>query len=57
MAPVPGGGLSPADFKHKVTSNVEHAIGRINGIAPQSLSDEVKRQFVFYSFFNELMLE
>ncbi|CAO2831293.1 unnamed protein product [Amaranthus hypochondriacus] len=40
MAPVPGGGLSPADFKHKVTTNVEHAIGRINGIAPQSLSDE-----------------
>lgn len=40
LAPVPGGGLSPADFKHKVTTNVEHVIGRINGIAPQSLSDE-----------------
>lgn len=41
MAPHPGGGLSPADFKHKVTTNVEHVIGRIHSIAPQSLSDEV----------------
>lgn len=40
LAPVPGGGLSPADFKHKVTTNVEHVIGRINVIAPQNLSDE-----------------
>ncbi|KAH9611581.1 hypothetical protein KSS87_004438 [Heliosperma pusillum] len=40
LAPVPGGGLSPADFKHKVTINVEQVIARINGIAPQSLSEE-----------------
>lgn len=46
LAPVPGGGLSPADFKHKVTTNVEHVIGRINGIAPQSLSDEVLGSFL-----------
>ncbi|KNA06133.1 hypothetical protein SOVF_183880 [Spinacia oleracea] len=40
LAPVPGGGLTPEDFKHKVTTNVEHVIDRINVIAPQSLSDE-----------------
>ncbi|KAK9678784.1 hypothetical protein RND81_11G233100 [Saponaria officinalis] len=40
LAPVPGGGLSPADFKHKVTTNVEDVIIRINGIAPQSSSEE-----------------
>lgn len=39
---VPGGGsLNPTDFKNKITSNVEQVIGRISGIAPQSLSEEV----------------
>ncbi|XP_074308594.1 transcription-associated protein 1-like isoform X2 [Silene latifolia] len=40
LAPVPGGCLSPADFKYRVTANVELVIERINGIAPQSLSEE-----------------
>ncbi|GMI76972.1 hypothetical protein like AT2G17930 [Hibiscus trionum] len=41
LAPAAGGGsMNPADFKHKVTSNVENVIGRINGIAPQCLSEE-----------------
>lgn len=40
LAPVAGGGLNPADFKLKVTANVDLVIGRINSIAPQSLSDE-----------------
>uniref|UniRef100_A0A5B6YTI9 Putative transcription-associated protein 1 n=1 Tax=Davidia involucrata TaxID=16924 RepID=A0A5B6YTI9_DAVIN len=41
LAPVVGGGsLNPVDFKQKVTTNVEHVIGRINGIAPQYLSEE-----------------
>lgn len=40
LAPVAGGGLNPADFKLKVTTNVDHVIGRIKSIAPQTLSDE-----------------
>lgn len=42
LGPVPGGGsLNPIDFKHKITANVEQVIGRISGIAPQYLSEEV----------------
>ncbi|KAJ9172678.1 hypothetical protein P3X46_015891 [Hevea brasiliensis] len=41
MAPVAGGSnMNPVDFKHKVTANVDHVINRINGIAPQFLSEE-----------------
>ncbi|KDP46748.1 hypothetical protein JCGZ_06536 [Jatropha curcas] len=41
LAPVAGGGnMNPADFKHKVTTNVDQVIHRINGIAPQFLSEE-----------------
>ncbi|KAM7524076.1 hypothetical protein LguiA_013978 [Lonicera macranthoides] len=40
LAPVGGGSLNPADFKQKVTTNVEHVINRINGIAPQFISEE-----------------
>ncbi|KAJ4844568.1 hypothetical protein Tsubulata_023584 [Turnera subulata] len=41
LAPVTGGGnMNPVEFKHKVTANVEHVISRINGIAPQSISEE-----------------
>lgn len=42
LAPVAGGGSTNlVDFKHKVTTNVDHVISRINGIAPQFLSEEV----------------
>lgn len=42
LAPMSGGGsMNPVDLKHQVTTNVEHVIGRINGIAPQYLSEEV----------------
>ncbi|XP_075091326.1 uncharacterized protein LOC107801589 isoform X2 [Nicotiana tabacum] len=41
LAPVVGAGsLNPVDFKQKVTINVENVIGRINGIAPQYISEE-----------------
>ncbi|KAI8019703.1 Transcription-associated protein 1 [Camellia lanceoleosa] len=41
LAPVVGGGsMNPVDFKQKVTTNVEHVISRINGIAPQYVSEE-----------------
>ncbi|KAG9129909.1 hypothetical protein Leryth_007000 [Lithospermum erythrorhizon] len=41
FAPIIGGGfLNPVDLKQKVTTNVEHVIGRINGIAPQYISEE-----------------
>ncbi|XP_068325472.1 uncharacterized protein [Pyrus communis] len=41
MAPFAGGGnMNPIDFKQKVIANVEHVIGRINGIAPQYFSEE-----------------
>ncbi|KAK8653078.1 hypothetical protein V6N13_127093 [Hibiscus sabdariffa] len=41
LAPATGGGsLNPADFKHKVTTNVENVVGRISGIAPQCFSEE-----------------
>lgn len=33
-------GLNPADLKQKITTNVEHVIGRINGIGPQYISEE-----------------
>ncbi|CAI9763537.1 unnamed protein product [Fraxinus pennsylvanica] len=40
-APVVGGGsLNSADLKLKVTTNIEHVIGRINGIAPSYISEE-----------------
>ncbi|KAJ6743967.1 ATAXIA TELANGIECTASIA MUTATED ATM -RELATED [Salix purpurea] len=35
-----GSSMNPADFKHKVTTNVDHVISRITKIAPQSLSEE-----------------
>ncbi|KAK9136460.1 hypothetical protein Syun_015790 [Stephania yunnanensis] len=34
-----GGSLNPLDFKHKVTTNVEHVIERIKGIAPQYVEE------------------
>ncbi|KAJ8545743.1 hypothetical protein K7X08_018326 [Anisodus acutangulus] len=41
LAPVVGAGsLNPVDFKQKVATNVENVIGRINGIAPQYISEE-----------------
>ncbi|GLT44576.1 hypothetical protein SLA2020_184620 [Shorea laevis] len=43
MPPAPvagGGGLNSADFKHKVTANVDNVIERISGIAPQFFSEE-----------------
>ncbi|KAK6924485.1 PIK-related kinase, FAT, partial [Dillenia turbinata] len=41
LASVAGGGsLNPAEFKSKVTTNVEHVIKRINDIAPQGLAEE-----------------
>jgi transformation/transcription domain-associated protein len=33
--------MNPADFQHKVTTNVDNVISRITGIAPQFLSEEV----------------
>lgn len=42
LAPVVGGGsLNPVEFRQKITTNVEHVISRINGIAPQFISEEV----------------
>lgn len=35
-----GSSMNPADFKHKVTTNVDNVINRITGIAPQHLSEE-----------------
>ncbi|XP_031107078.1 transformation/transcription domain-associated protein-like [Ipomoea triloba] len=41
MGPVVGAGnLNPVDLKQKISTNVEHVIGRINGIAPQCISEE-----------------
>lgn len=41
LAPVVGGGnMNPIDFKQKITTNVDHVIDRINGIAPQYVSEE-----------------
>ncbi|XP_075655312.1 uncharacterized protein LOC142625565 isoform X3 [Castanea sativa] len=41
LAPIAGGSsMNPIEFKQKVTTNVEHVIGRINGIAPQYISEE-----------------
>ncbi|XP_051127175.1 transcription-associated protein 1-like isoform X2 [Andrographis paniculata] len=40
IAPVGGGALNSADLKQKVTTNVDHVIGRINSIAPQCISEE-----------------
>ncbi|XP_011099839.1 transcription-associated protein 1 isoform X3 [Sesamum indicum] len=40
LAPVGSGSLNNVDLKQKVTTNVEHVIGRINGIAPQYISEE-----------------
>lgn len=41
LASIAAGGMNPADFKQKVTTNVDLVIGRINGIAPQYFSEEV----------------
>ena len=41
LASLAGGGMNPADFKHKVTTNVDLVIGRITGISPQYVSEEV----------------
>lgn len=46
-----GGSLNPIDFKHKVTNNVEHVIGRINGISPQFYSEEVSDRLMFSLFY------
>lgn len=41
LAPIAGGSsMNPIEFKQKVTINVEHVISRINGIAPQYISEE-----------------
>lgn len=40
LGPVVGGGLNPMDLKQKVITNVEHVISRVNGIAPQHISEE-----------------
>ncbi|KAK4416821.1 Transformation/transcription domain-associated protein [Sesamum alatum] len=40
LAPVGSGSLNNVDLKQKITTNVEHVIGRINGIAPQYISEE-----------------
>ncbi|KAK3007679.1 hypothetical protein RJ639_014816 [Escallonia herrerae] len=41
LAPVVGGGsLNPVDFRQKISTNVDHVIGRISGIAPQYVSEE-----------------
>ncbi|XP_044463478.1 transformation/transcription domain-associated protein-like isoform X2 [Mangifera indica] len=37
---VVGGSLNSVDFKHKVSTNVENVIGRINGIAPHYSEEE-----------------
>lgn len=42
LASIAAGGMNPADFKQKVTTNVDLVIGRINGIAPQYFSEEVR---------------
>ncbi|KAK3024458.1 hypothetical protein RJ639_042990, partial [Escallonia herrerae] len=43
LAPVVGGGsLNPVDFRQKISTNVEHVIGRIGGIAPQYVSEETQ---------------
>lgn len=41
LAPIGGGSLNNADLKIKITTNVEHVVNRVTGIAPQSISDEV----------------
>lgn len=41
-APATSGGINPLDFELKITSNVEHVIERIKGIAPLPPSDEVR---------------
>ncbi|KAG1327763.1 Phosphatidylinositol 3-and 4-kinase family protein with FAT domain [Cocos nucifera] len=34
------GGINPMDFQQKVTTNVDHVIGRMRGISPQCVSEE-----------------
>ncbi|VFQ99863.1 unnamed protein product [Cuscuta campestris] len=34
------GNLTPVELKQKITTNVEHVIGRVNEIAPQFISEE-----------------
>jgi hypothetical protein len=49
LAPISGGGgTNPIEFKQKVTTNVEHVIGRITGIAPQYFSEEVSACLRFH---------
>ena len=38
---VAAGGIGQMDFEQKVTTNVDHVICRIKGIAPQSFTEEV----------------
>ncbi|KAJ6916486.1 hypothetical protein NC652_019012 [Populus alba x Populus x berolinensis] len=41
LGPGAGGSvMSPANFQHKITTNVDNVISRITGIAPQFLSEE-----------------
>lgn len=49
-APVSSGGINQLDFELKITSNVEHVIERIRGIAPLPSSDEVGT-FIFLPLF------
>lgn len=57
LAPIAGGSsMNPIEFKQKVTTNVEHVIGRINGIAPQYISEEVSPT-LFGSFLEIQMIE
>lgn len=64
LPPAGGGSLNNLDLKQKVTTNVEHVIGRINGIAPQYISEEVNALgwcdsvafYTSYKFFRNLHL-
>lgn len=53
-APVVGGGsLNPVEFRQKITTNVEQVISRINGIAPQFITEEVNKYlYHLFSLFN-----
>lgn len=52
LAPVVGGGnMNPVDFKQKITTNVDHVIERINGIAPQYVCEEVSLMKICCEYF------
>ncbi len=52
LAPIAGGSsMNPIEFKQKVTINVEHVISRINGIAPQYISEEVPPALTLFDTF------